>query len=151
MNNLDLLELEQKIHHWCGVIGNAAVAHGWEFAVGFDSTPHEHWPGLSMNEAVLQKMADIVLDDKSSTPLRTRIEVMDEACVYIAKVVAEKNFPKRVLVGEPGSKKPKLSFTKLAEYIHDVYFVNLHARSRIQEILVTNMNAEAQQMLKNKI
>lgn len=151
MNNLDLQELEQKIHQWSNTIGNASVPHGWVFAVGFDDTVHERWPGLSLPDVVIEKMVDIILDDKVDTPLRARMEAMDEVCTYIAKVVAEKNFPERVLIKEPGRDKPKLDFQKLADYIQDVYFVNMHTRSRIQNVLTAHINAEAQRSSKNKM
>lgn len=151
MNNLDIQDLEQKIHHWSSTIGNAAIPHGWKFAVEFNGEIREHWPGLSMNDAVFQKMLDIILDETIDTPLRTRMEVMDETCGYIAQVIAERNLPERVLVREGSQERPSLDFPKLIDYIHDVYFAHLHIRSRIQNVLGARMNAEVQRSTKNKM
>lgn len=148
VNTIDVVEVEQKIHHWSNVISRAAIPHKWTFGVGTRGSATEHWPGIAVNNTVRDKMLDIILTD-SEIPFRTRIEIMDEACDYIASVVHEKNFPDRVMDKMDGSQA--LCFTKFAEYIYDVYSVHYHYRLNIGKAISQRLSEESKNTAKNKM
>lgn len=150
MNNVDLLDLEQKIHQWCNMISRVAIKRGWEFTVGFENSSSSQWKGLALHNVLAVKMLQVVLDDDDSTPVRTRMEVMEESCKYIEQIVQDFDFPDRVFEKYNQTQR-NINFTYLAEYLLEVYAVELFRRSEIQKAFGDHLNAEVKNVVKQKI
>lgn len=149
MNNVDMLDLEQKIHQWCNLISHASIKQGWQFSVGFENTAPAQWRGLALHSVLANKMIQILLDESSPTPIRTRIEIMEESSKYIANVVCDCNFPEHIMEKKSGSSA--LSLEKLEDYLAEVYSVELFNRSEIQNVLSVHLSGEMKSVVKQKI
>lgn len=150
MNNVDMLDLEQKIHQWCNMISRAAIKRGWEFTVGFDNASSSQWKGLALHNELAAKMLQVVLDDDNQTPVRTRMEVMEESCKYIEQIVQDCGFPDRVFE-KHNQTQGVINLSGLADYLLEVYAVELFHRSEIQKAFSDHVNAEVKSVVKQKI
>lgn len=151
MNNADMLDLEQKIHQWCNMISRAAIKRGWGFTVSFDNVPSSsQWQGLALHNELAAKMLQVVLDDDNQTLVRTRMEVMEESCKYIEQIVQDSGFPDRVFEKHDQSQEV-INLSGLADYLLEVYAVELFHRSQIQKAFGDHLSAEVKNVVKQKI
>lgn len=151
MNNVDVLDLEQKIHQWCNIIGHAAIKKGWQFTVGFENTAPTQWRGLALHRVMADKMIKIILDESIPTPIRARIEIMEESCKYIASLVHDFNFPEHVIEPQRDSTHGSLNLEKLADYLSEVYSIELFNRSEIENVLSSHLSGEVKNAVKQKM
>lgn len=133
MNSVELSEIEKKIHQWITQVMSACISHDWEFETlkngefSNEDTNEDtiQWPGICLNDQVIEKVADILLDEKMGPSLQTKMDVFDRVFEYLCEVIQVEDIDMDFVNDDE----------KMAEYITNIYNTQLSIRMSVEKIV----------------
>lgn len=137
MSNIDLFEIEHKVHHWVTQLSVAAAQQNW----GVAKHGGQHY-GLSshLKVSLAKYVSGSILDESDAISIQTKLSVWEQVFAQFSATVTQRDFPHGSMQDDNGNQT--LDAERMWGYLHQLYGEEFHIRHQISADINAGMQMD---------
>lgn len=142
MNNIDLFEIEHKVHQWITQLSMAAAKQGWSIT---DNGVKKYGLGSDKKVMLGISISESILDERNDIPLQTKLSVWEHVFAQFSDEVTARDFP--IAVQKTKNETSwSLDVNKISSYLLQLYEQELDVRNKINAAIAEKLQTNSKSL-----